>query len=651
MARTDRVARRVLRPLGRKLLALQGFSDSHAADPAAVRAALERPALSAEQEAELDAEMQRLFAEVYLPEMRGVLDDLGLEVADPDAAWEEFGQEVMARAAPPPKPPVRAAAVAVPAALAGAAVALGVSTAARWLRRRRRAARSGSCGSVASDASAYSDSWRVVTTPGPAAPPGAVAPSLRPARSAQGELPATASVLWPFNQLSAAARAAVAAGPQPAVGFALASGWPAPAVACSSAGQHAAPQPPAVTTGTTAAPAAPGANGAEQGQLVGGDASSGGQGWQTGACSDVAAGDGGGARAQTLRRFRLKQKTTLHALEVERQTKEAACAQLSVQRAALQARVVVLEQLGEAAEALAAALAAARRPPPAAAALHSEAPALAAVALAGRQHSATGSGGAALQLVSPFAGVPAASGLSAASTGPAAPAGDHASFVAALAPRLAAWQLQQQQLQLGALAWQPAGGAGGGGSDQAPRGMPPLLALAQEDEAMSRAISAGLLRHHAAALAGPLPLADLAEPAGHAAGDGLWAELARLVHTRCEPELVERLCVADDLWRRAGERAARGVREQLALAAALQAGGGWRAGGAELDDSLAAAQRGLRGAATAARVCELAVLRLLPGMLAAELLVRAAPRRLDVAALLTELVALQKGQPRLAPQA
>jgi hypothetical protein len=62
LARTNALVRRVLRPLGRKMLALQGL-DPCTADPAAARAAL-AAGLTPAQQRELDAEAQRLFTQV-----------------------------------------------------------------------------------------------------------------------------------------------------------------------------------------------------------------------------------------------------------------------------------------------------------------------------------------------------------------------------------------------------------------------------------------------------------------------------------------------------------------------------------------------------------------------------------------------------------
>jgi len=60
--KTNRVARRVLRPLGYKMLQVQGL-DPASVSPAAARAALEAD-LTPEQQAAVDAEAERLFKQV-----------------------------------------------------------------------------------------------------------------------------------------------------------------------------------------------------------------------------------------------------------------------------------------------------------------------------------------------------------------------------------------------------------------------------------------------------------------------------------------------------------------------------------------------------------------------------------------------------------
>ncbi|WIA17528.1 hypothetical protein OEZ85_014359 [Tetradesmus obliquus] len=156
MKRTNRVARRVLRPLGYKMLQVQGL-DPETAEPAAARAALEAQLtpqqqaevdaeaqrLFAQQQAEVDAEAQRLFAQVYLPEMQAALEDIGVDTRDPNTAWEQFGSDVMSRAEPPQQQSNQAPAVALGAVL-GAVVVLGVSCFGRWLQRRRQQRRAGS---------------------------------------------------------------------------------------------------------------------------------------------------------------------------------------------------------------------------------------------------------------------------------------------------------------------------------------------------------------------------------------------------------------------------------------------------------------------------------------------------------------------------
>jgi hypothetical protein len=63
LQRTNRVTRRVLRPLGYKMLQLQGL-DPAAVDPAAARSALQAQ-LSPSQQQAVDAEAERLFKEVH----------------------------------------------------------------------------------------------------------------------------------------------------------------------------------------------------------------------------------------------------------------------------------------------------------------------------------------------------------------------------------------------------------------------------------------------------------------------------------------------------------------------------------------------------------------------------------------------------------
>lgn len=131
--KTNRVARRVLRPLGYKMLQVQGL-DPASVSPAAARAALEAD-LTPEQQAAVDAEAERLFKQVYVPELQAAAQDLDLE--DPDVAWEEFGRSILARQ-PLQEPKESKAAIAVPAAVAGAVVALVVSKLFGWLQRRRQ---------------------------------------------------------------------------------------------------------------------------------------------------------------------------------------------------------------------------------------------------------------------------------------------------------------------------------------------------------------------------------------------------------------------------------------------------------------------------------------------------------------------------------
>lgn len=64
LQKSNRVARRVLRPLGYKMLEVQGLNPA-AVSPAAARAALEAE-LNSEQQAAVDAEAERLFEEVGL---------------------------------------------------------------------------------------------------------------------------------------------------------------------------------------------------------------------------------------------------------------------------------------------------------------------------------------------------------------------------------------------------------------------------------------------------------------------------------------------------------------------------------------------------------------------------------------------------------
>jgi hypothetical protein len=64
LQKSNRVARRVLRPLGYKMLEVQGLNPV-SVSPAAARAALEAE-LTAEQQAAVDAEAERLFEQVSL---------------------------------------------------------------------------------------------------------------------------------------------------------------------------------------------------------------------------------------------------------------------------------------------------------------------------------------------------------------------------------------------------------------------------------------------------------------------------------------------------------------------------------------------------------------------------------------------------------
>jgi hypothetical protein len=81
--------------------------------------------------------------QVYLPEMQAALEDIGIDTRDPNAAWEQFGSDVMSRAEQPQQQASQAPAVALGAVL-GAVVALGVSSIGRWLQRRRQQRRAGS---------------------------------------------------------------------------------------------------------------------------------------------------------------------------------------------------------------------------------------------------------------------------------------------------------------------------------------------------------------------------------------------------------------------------------------------------------------------------------------------------------------------------
>lgn len=62
LQKTNRVARRVLRPLGYKMLEVQGLNPA-SVNPAAARAALQAD-LNPQQQAAVDAEAERLFKEV-----------------------------------------------------------------------------------------------------------------------------------------------------------------------------------------------------------------------------------------------------------------------------------------------------------------------------------------------------------------------------------------------------------------------------------------------------------------------------------------------------------------------------------------------------------------------------------------------------------
>lgn len=138
LQKTNRVARRVLRPLGYKVLQVQGL-DPDTVSPAAARAALQAE-LSPQQQAAVDAEAERLFKEVYIPELQAAAEDADVE--DAETAWQQFGASLMARQ-PADTQQQNTAAIAVPAALAGAVVALVVSKVFGWLQRRRQQQRRG----------------------------------------------------------------------------------------------------------------------------------------------------------------------------------------------------------------------------------------------------------------------------------------------------------------------------------------------------------------------------------------------------------------------------------------------------------------------------------------------------------------------------
>lgn len=64
MQQTNRVVRRVLRPLGYKMLQIRGL-DPSTVDPETARAALQAD-LTPEQQAQVDAEAEQLFKQVWV---------------------------------------------------------------------------------------------------------------------------------------------------------------------------------------------------------------------------------------------------------------------------------------------------------------------------------------------------------------------------------------------------------------------------------------------------------------------------------------------------------------------------------------------------------------------------------------------------------
>eukprot|EP00775_Hariotina_reticulata_P004314 gene4314-4567_t len=88
---SNRVMRKILRPLGYKLLQLHGL-DPATASPEAAQAALDAP-LTPQQQQEIGRKLEELYQSVYEPEMKAVMAETGLDAQDPEATWREFEQE------------------------------------------------------------------------------------------------------------------------------------------------------------------------------------------------------------------------------------------------------------------------------------------------------------------------------------------------------------------------------------------------------------------------------------------------------------------------------------------------------------------------------------------------------------------------------
>jgi hypothetical protein len=130
---STRVMRKILRPLGYKLLQLQGL-DPSTASPEAVQAALDAP-LTPQQQQEIGKKLEELYESVYEPEMKAAMAEAGLDAQDPQEPWREFEQEVLQ---PRRQQQQDVFKVAAPSAIAGAVVALLVSRVFSWLKRRRQ---------------------------------------------------------------------------------------------------------------------------------------------------------------------------------------------------------------------------------------------------------------------------------------------------------------------------------------------------------------------------------------------------------------------------------------------------------------------------------------------------------------------------------
>lgn len=75
--------------------------------------------------------------QVYLPEMQSAMEAAGIDTRDPDAVWQQFGQEVMSRAEPAEEQQSQVGPLSLGIVI-GAVVSLAVSSFVGWLKRRRQ---------------------------------------------------------------------------------------------------------------------------------------------------------------------------------------------------------------------------------------------------------------------------------------------------------------------------------------------------------------------------------------------------------------------------------------------------------------------------------------------------------------------------------